>query len=86
MPLELSNAARPLPEFIQNNNLNGSANYPVKLDPQRLAAFDPKVQSAIRRLHLRREYISLDDVLNEIKNWSVIEQLFDLEFLTFHRI
>jgi hypothetical protein len=81
MALESSNIARPLPEPTQNNGLNGSANYIGKLDPQRLASFDPKVQSAIVQIHRRREYISLDDVLNEIKDWSAIEQLFYLEFL-----
>jgi hypothetical protein len=81
MAVESSNTARPLPELTQNNGLNGSANYIVKLDPQRLAAFDPKVQSAIVQLHLRREYVSLDDVLDEIKNWSAIEQLFYVEFV-----
>jgi hypothetical protein len=81
MPVESSNTARPLTELTQNNELNVSANHIVKLDSQRLAAFDPKVQSTIIRLHLRREYVSLDDLLDEIKNWSVIEQLWYLEFL-----
>jgi hypothetical protein len=81
MPLESSNTASPLPELTQNNELNVSANYIVKLDPQRLAPFDPKVQSAIVRLHLQREYVPLDDVLDEIKNWSAIEQLFYVEFV-----
>jgi hypothetical protein len=53
----------------------------VKLDSQRLATFDSKVQHAVLRLYLRREYVSLDLILDEIKDWSVIEQLFYLEFL-----
>jgi hypothetical protein len=81
MPLESSNTARSLPELTQNIELNVSANYIVKLDPQRLAPFDPKVQNAIVRLHLRRGYVSLDDILDEIKKWSVIEQLFYVEFV-----
>jgi hypothetical protein len=81
MPLESSNTARSLPELTQNSELNVSANYIVKLDPQRLAPFDPKVQNAIVRLHLRRGYVSLDDILDEIKKWSVIEQLFHVEFV-----
>jgi hypothetical protein len=58
-----------------------SANHASTFDTQCLAVFDPKVQSTILRLHLRREYVLLDDVLDEIKNWSVIEQLWYLEFL-----
>jgi hypothetical protein len=81
MAVESSNTARPLTELTQNNALNVSANYTVKLDPQRLAAFNPKVQSAIMRLQLRREYVLTDHILDEIKDWSVIEQLFYLEFL-----
>lgn len=53
----------------------------AKLDSQRLAAFDPKVQKAILRFYLRREYVSLDLIFDEIKDWSVIEQLFYLEFV-----
>jgi hypothetical protein len=68
MPLESSNTARPLPEPTQNNGLNVPANYIVQLDPQHLATFELKVQSAIMRLHLRRGYVSLDRVLDEIKN------------------
>jgi len=79
--VESSNTAYLLAELTQNNDLNGSANHTVRLDPQRLAAFDPKVQRTIVRLHLRRGYISLDDILNEIKNWTVIEQLFYVEFV-----
>jgi hypothetical protein len=81
MAVESSNTARPLTELPQNNELNVSANYIVKLDPRCLAAFDPKVQSAIVRLHSRREYVSLDDILDEIKNWSEIERLWYLDFL-----
>jgi hypothetical protein len=33
------------------------------------------------RLYLRREYVSLDHIIDEIKDWSVIEQLFYLEFV-----
>jgi hypothetical protein len=58
-----------------------STNHAGTLDSQRLATFDPKVQSTIVRLHLRREYVSLDDLLEEIKNWSPIEQLFYVEFV-----
>jgi hypothetical protein len=81
MPVESSNTAHLLAELTQNNDLNGSANYTVKLDPQRLAVFDPKIQNMIARFHLRRDYISLDAILDEIKNWSAIEQLWYLEFL-----
>src|SRR5690606_27949141 len=70
-----------LARYVVPNHLNGSSKHAVKLDPQRLAAFDPKVQSAIVRLHLRREYISLDPIIDEIKDRTVIEQLFYLEFL-----
>jgi hypothetical protein len=77
--VESSNTARPLPEPTQSNGLNVPVNYIVKLDPQRLAVFDPKVQSAIIRLHMRRGYV--DDIVDEIKDWSPIEQLFYLEFL-----
>jgi hypothetical protein len=67
--------------YVEPGDLNVSANYSTQLGLQRLAAFDPKVQSAIVRLHLRREYVSLDDLLEEIKNWSAIEQLFYVEFV-----
>ena len=58
-----------------------STNHAGTFDPQRLATFDLKVQSTIMRLHLRREYVSLGGVLDEIKDWSVIEQLWYLEFI-----
>jgi hypothetical protein len=63
------------------NSLDVPTDPTVKLDPQRLASFNPKVRNAIWRLHLRREYVSLDHILNEIKDWSVIEQLFYVEFV-----
>jgi hypothetical protein len=56
-------------------------NLAVTLDSQRLAVFDPKVQRAILRLHLRRGNVSLDDILNELKDWTEIEQLFYVEFV-----
>jgi hypothetical protein len=70
-----------LAPHVVPNNVNVSPNYTGTLDSQRLATFDPKVQRAIMRLHLRREYVSLDHVIDEIKDWSVIEQLFYLEFV-----
>jgi hypothetical protein len=81
MAVEPSNTAHLLAELTPNNALNVSANYTIKLDPQCLAEFDPKVQSAILRLHLLREYVSLDYLLAEIKDWTEIEQLFYVEFV-----
>jgi hypothetical protein len=73
--------SKELAPYVVPNDVNVSPTYTGKLDSQRLATFDPKVQSAIMRLHLRREYVSLDHIVDEIKNWSVIEQFFCLEFV-----
>jgi hypothetical protein len=56
-------------------------NHTLRIDSQRLTNFHPKVQNTILRLHLRREYVSLDHILDEIERWTLIEQLFYLEFL-----
>jgi hypothetical protein len=73
--------SKSLGQHVVPTNPNGSTTPTVMLGPRRLAAFDPKVRNAILQLHLRREYISLDAILDEIARWTAIEQLFYVEFL-----